>query len=155
MRRLSFPFLFLFFLLGLAATSRAQDAKATAQDILTKGAALFDTRDAAAMAETYLDDARVTLIEKNSDSHEPKAEVKDGRREIEGLYKKLWENPGEKTTSRNTVEYAKFIGDDLLTIEGEFEPKVGAGAYSFTQVRVKSGGRWLIQDLRLYIVPKR
>jgi hypothetical protein len=47
--------------LGLTLFARAEDkdAKTLAQDILDKGAALFDKRDAAAMAATYTEDAQL------------------------------------------------------------------------------------------------
>ena len=41
----------------LASSDSTRDAKGLAQDILTKGAALFDSRDAAAMAATYAENA--------------------------------------------------------------------------------------------------
>ena len=44
-------------LLPTVAPPADPDAKRLAQAILTKGAALFDTRDAAAMAATYTEDA--------------------------------------------------------------------------------------------------
>jgi len=129
-----------------------KDAKATAQDLLTKGAALFDTHDAAAMAETYIETAKLTWVEKDKDSGNFKVEVKDGRREIESLYRTLWKDNTDRTTSRNTVEYAKFVTPELLVIVGEFEPIVDRGKYSFVQERVKVGEKWLIQSLRLYII---
>ena len=138
-----------------AATSTApdKDAKITAQDLLNKGAALFDTRDAAAMAETYTEDAKLTWVEKDRDSGKIKLDVKDGRREIEALYRSLWKDNTEKTTSRNTVEFAKLLAPDVMVIVGEFEPNVDRGKYSFTQERVKVGDKWLIQSLRLYVMP--
>ncbi len=44
-------------LLGAPLAASAQNAKELAQDILTKGAALFDKCDGAAMAATYVEDA--------------------------------------------------------------------------------------------------
>lgn len=139
--------------LPFATTPQDKDAKATAQDILTKGAALFDTRDAAAMAETYVEDAKLSWIDRDKDTLKLKVEVKDGRREIESFYRSLWKDQSEKTTSKNTVEYAKFVTPELLVIVGEFEPNVGRGKYSFMQERVKQGDRWMIQSLRLYVMP--
>lgn len=137
-----------------AASAQAQDAKAVAQDILNKGAALFDTRDAAAMAETYTEDAKLTWVEKDKDTGKLKIETKEGRSEIEKIYKGLWKDNMEKTTARNTVEFAKFVAPDVLLIEGKFEPNVDRGAYSFTQERVKQGDKWVIQSLRIYILPQ-
>jgi hypothetical protein len=134
--------------------ARAQDAKAVAQEVLNKGAALFDTRDAAAMAETYTDDAKLTWIEKDSNTGKFKVEVKEGRSDIEKLYSDLFKDAKEKTTSRNTVEFAKFISPSLLLIEGEFEPKINEGKYSFVQERIKQGDKWVIMALRIYVVPQ-
>jgi hypothetical protein len=133
-------------------TVQEKDAKGVAQELLNKGALLFDKHDAAAMAETYADNARVTWVEKDKDTGKYKFETKDGRAEIEKLYRGLFENSTEKTTSRNTVEFAKFISSNLMVIEGTFEPKIDQGKYAFTQERVKQGDRWLIQTLRIYVV---
>src|SRR4051812_23896839 len=49
--------------LALAVPTLAQepDTRKVAQEILDKGAALFDTHDAAAMAATYIEDARLFI----------------------------------------------------------------------------------------------
>lgn len=134
------------------ASAQDKDAKTVAQDLLTKGAALFDNRDAAVMAETYTEDARLALVSKDRDTGKFKIDLKEGRSEIEKGYKEFFSNSKERTTSKNTVEYAKFLTPDLLLIYGEFEPVVNQGKFAFTQERVRQGDRWLIQNLRLYIV---
>jgi hypothetical protein len=131
------------------------DAKALAQEILTKGAALFDTRDAAAMAATYTEDARLSLVAKDKDTGAYKVDVKEGRSAIEAAYRDLFKDQNEKTTSRNTVEFARLLAPDLLIIEGDFEPDVAKGdKFTFVQERTKQGDRWLITSLRLYVLPK-
>ena len=135
-----------------SASVQDKDAKALAQEILTKGAALFDTRDAMSMALTYTDDAKLYWVDKNKDTGKIRVEVKDGRGEIEKVYRDMFKDPSEKTTSRNTVEFAKLVSPELLVIEGQFEPNIDKGKYNFTQERVKVGGKWLIQSLRLYVV---
>ena len=52
--------------LSVAAQAEDQDAKTVAQDVLDKGAALFDRRDAAVMAATYTEDAQLEWVEKDS-----------------------------------------------------------------------------------------
>ena len=86
------------------------DAKSVAQAVLDKGAALFDTRDAAAMAATYTEDAQLLWIDKDSSTGEIKISVKKDRAEIESLYHDLFKDAKEKTTSKNTVEFARFVG---------------------------------------------
>src|SRR5262249_60394462 len=138
---------------GARGRAQGADAKALAQEILKKGAALFDTRDAAAMADTYTTDARVTVVSKGEDNGRTKVESKEGRAEIEGLYRDLFKDASEKTTSRNTVEYARLVTPDLLVIHGDFAPDVNKGdKYAFVQERVKDSDRWLIRSLRLYLI---
>ncbi len=129
-----------------------KEAMSLAQEILTKGAALYDTHDAMSMALTYTEDAKLYWIDKNKDTGKIRVEVKDGRGEIEKVYRDMFKDPNEKTTARNTVEFAKLVSPELLVIEGQFEPNIDKGKYNFTQERVKVGGKWLIQSLRLYIV---
>src|SRR4051812_20451841 len=137
----------------LAALADDADAKKLAQEILTKGAALFDARESVVMADTYTENARVDWIEKDKDTGKYKSSVKEGRAEIERMYNDLFKDAKEKTTSRNTVDYARFVSPDLLVIQGQFEPDTAKdGKYSFVQGRVKQGDRWLIQNLRLYVV---
>ncbi len=141
--------------LPTAVMAEDSDAKKLAQEILTKGAALFDTQDAMAMSATYTDDARLFWVEKDKSTGKIKVDVKEGRSEIDKLYRDLFKDTKEKTTSRNTVEFAKLVSPDVLVIHGYFQPNINNdGKYSFVQERVKQGDKWLIQCLRLYILPK-
>jgi hypothetical protein len=76
--------------LPLAAPALEDDAKTVAQGILDKGAALFDKRDAAAMAATYTEDAQLEWIEKDSASGGIKIDARKGREEIEAVYRDLF-----------------------------------------------------------------
>src|ERR1700678_95886 len=130
-------FVILALLLVLSTTVRAdeKDAKAVAQGVLDKGSALFDTRDAAAMAATYTEDAQLLWIDKDSSTGEIKLSVKKDRSEIESLYRDLFKDAKEKTTSKNTVEYARFVGADLMVIHGVFQPNVDKqGKFPFVQM---------------------
>ncbi len=150
-------FAILSFVVMLPSTSFADDstAKKLAQDILNKGAALYDTQNAPAMAQTYLEDAKLGWVEKDKDTGKYKVIPKDGRSEIEAFYRELFKDNKEKTTSRNTVESATLISPDLLLIQGYFEPDITKdGRYAFTQERVKTGDSWKIQNLRIFIVSK-
>jgi len=144
-------------LLGLAvafslpALAQEPDTKKMAQEILDKGAALFDKHDAAAMAATYFEDARLFMVGKNNDTGEYEVGTKEGRSQIEDFYRDLFKDPNEKTVSRNTVEFARFVNPDVLIIHGYFEPNTAKpDKYTFVQVRVKKGEKWLIQSLRLF-----
>ena len=153
MRRIAI--LSLVILLPSAALAEDPAARALAQDILNRGSALFDARDASAMARTYLDDAKIAWVEKDHDTGKYKVIAKDGRSEIEALYREHFKGENEKTTSRNTVESATFVSSDLLLIHGVFEPDIAKeGRYAFSQERLKVGESWKIQNLRIYIVPK-
>lgn len=138
------------------ARAEEGDAKQLAQKILDEGAALFAKRDSEAMSRTYAEEgARVALISKDNDSLEYKFDVREGRLAIRDMYDSFYNHATEQLAPRNTVEFARRIGPDLLMIQGVFEPTAGAdGAYPFVQTRKKEGDRWLIISLQLYIVPK-
>jgi hypothetical protein len=71
------------------------------------------------------------------------------------LYRDHFKDAKEKTTSRNTVLFARFLAPDILLIEGDFEPNIAEdGKYAFTQERVKQGDKWLTKSLRFYVVSK-
>jgi hypothetical protein len=155
MRR--FAFLAVAFTLGLSLAARAddQDAKTIAQGILDKGSALFDKRDAAEMAATYTEDAQLEWIEKDSATGGIKIDMRKGREEIETLYRDLFKDMKEPTTSKNTVEYAKFLGSGLMIIEGDFQLNVASeGKFHFVQLRLKQGDKWLMRSLQLFIIAK-
>lgn len=131
--------------------ARAQDAKAVAQEVLNKGAALFDTRDAAAMAATFTEDAEATVLKKDRSTGVYKLDVTRGRAEIEHGYQELFKGREAGTTSRNDVEYARLVASDVLIIQGTFTLDVNQdGSIPFIQVRVKRGEKWLIASLKLF-----
>jgi hypothetical protein len=139
--------------LPVTVTADEKDAKTVAQEVLDKGSALFDTRDAAAMAATYTEDAQVLWFDKDSSSGEIKVSVKTNRSEIESLYRDLFKDAKEKTTSKNTVEYARFVAPELMVIHGVFQPDISKdGKFSFVQVRVKQGDKWLMKNLQLFVI---
>jgi hypothetical protein len=153
MRR--FVILALGLVLGLPSLSTAQDkdAKTLAQEILDKGSALFDTRDATAMAATYTEDAQIQWISKDDSTKEIKIELKNGRAEIESLYHDVFKDAKEKTTSKNTVEFARLIAPDLMVIQGIFQPNVvNEGGFPFVQMRVKQGDKWLMKNLQFFVI---
>lgn len=136
-----------------AAGAAEQDAKPQAQEVLDKGSALFDARDAAALAATYTENAQIVWVEKDRDTGAYIFKRKRGRSEIEALYRDLFKNSNEKTTSRNNVEFARFVAPDLMVINGTFQPNVAdGGSYRFIQVRIKQGDKWLMSSLRIFIV---
>jgi hypothetical protein len=134
------------------ARADEKDAKTVAQGVLDKGAALFDTHDAAAMAATYTEDAQLLWIDKDGTSGEIKVSVKKDRAEIESLYHDLFKDAKEKTTSKNTVEFARLVTPELMVIHGVFQPNLDKpDKFSFVQTRVKVGDKWLIKILDLYV----
>jgi hypothetical protein len=142
----------LMLLIPITARAEEKDAKALAQAVLDKGSALFDTRDAVAMAATYTEDAQLLWIDKNGDTGEIKISVKKDRSEIESLYRDLFKDAKEKTMSKNTVELARFVVPELMVIHGVFQPNVDKpDKFSFVQTRVKVGDKWLMKILQLYV----
>src|SRR5262245_58370421 len=90
------------------------DAKDLAQELLIKGAAIFDSRDAAAMAATYVEDAQVTAYSKDAETGALKAETVRGRADIQKGYADLYKDRRPSTRCRNVVEDAQFAGPDVL-----------------------------------------
>jgi hypothetical protein len=133
----------------------ADEATKLAVKLTEQGAATFDTLNARAMADYYLEDAQIDLVSKNDEGI--KTEVHKGRAEIEKFYAKLFEKP-ETIRSRNTVEYARFLSPEVLVIAGTFDVntlKPDSIKVPFYQVRVKNGDRWLMSYVRIFILPKK
>jgi hypothetical protein len=143
--------------LVLAPTSDStQDAKSLAQDILTKGAALFDSRDAAAMAATYAETAEITAYSNDNTTGALKTERRGGRANIQKTYADLFKNRSPATRCRNVVEDAHFVGPDLLVIRGRFILDVAdEHPIPFIQVRTKQRDNWLILNLQLFGVSEK
>jgi hypothetical protein len=142
----------LMIIIPVVARADEKDAKTVAQGVLDKGSALFDTRDAAAMAATYTEDAQLLWIDKDGTSGEIKVSVKKDRAEIESLYHDLFKDAKEKTTSKNIVEFARLVTPELMVIHGVFQPNLDKpDKFSFVQTRVKVGDKWLIKILDLYV----
>jgi len=151
-----FVILSLALLFPSAAPAADTDAKQLAQDLLTKGAALFDTRDAAAMAATFTEDAEGSLFLKDKDTGKYKVQVSRGRSAIEQGYQNIFKARKPGTTSRNVVEYAHFVGPDLMIIHGTFTLDVSQGlSFPFIQVRTKQGDKWLILSLQVFVISEQ
>lgn len=142
-----------------AATARADDpadeARRVAVKVTTAGAALFDARDAKGLALTYAEDARLEVIIRDKDSGELKTETKVGRAEIQGYYQELFKSD-HAIHARNTVEHARLLADDLLTISGVFEPNTEAAdplKLPFLQLRARRGGEWRVVSLQVFFIP--
>jgi hypothetical protein len=133
------------------AADSVQDARSLAQDILTKGAALFDSRDAAAMAATYAENAEITAYSKDNETGALKVETERGRANIQKSYADLFKDRSPSARCRNIVEDAHFAGPDLLVIRGTFILDVAnEHPLPFIQVRTKQGDKWLILNLQLF-----
>lgn len=137
------------------AAHAAPDAKPLAQEILDKGAALFDARDAAALAATYTEDAEISLVGKDPVSGAYKTQAVRGRQAIEKGYQDLFKDAQSAQKSKNRVEFAHFVSADLMVIHGHFQPDTSKeGEIPFIQVRLKKGDQWLMMDLQLFVVAK-
>jgi hypothetical protein len=67
----------------------------------------------------------------------------------------LFKESKEATTSKNAVEFARFVGSELLVIEGDFQPNVAnEGRFHFIQLRLKQGDKWLMRSLQLFVIAK-
>jgi hypothetical protein len=88
--------------LSLPADAAGEDARATAEKLLTAGAKLFDAKDAKGLAATYTDDAVIRAISRDKDTRELKTEVYHGRDAIEMTYGAVFK--GDATFhARNTI----------------------------------------------------
>ena len=133
----------------------ADEAKALAVKLTEQGAATFDTFNAKAMADYYLDDAEIALMTREESGF--KLQTYKGKAEIEKAYADLFKKP-ETVKSKNTVEYAKFLAPDVLAIAGTFDVntlKPDSPKIPFYQVRVKQGDKWLMSSLRIFFVPPK
>lgn len=138
-----------------AQTPSDTDAKALAQSILDKGSALFDARDASGLAATYTLDATVTIYSKEQGSTLYSTQIKEGRGAIESLYRDTFNNQSARTTSKNTVEFARLVAPDLLIIQGYFNPDISKESrWPFVQVRTKQGEAWRMLSLQLFLTPQ-
>jgi hypothetical protein len=131
----------------------ADDAKTVAQQVLDRGASLFDTRDAQAMANTYAKDATIEILSKDNDTGSYKSEVTRGHDAIVDGYAKIFADRSPSAKSKNVVDCAHYIGDDVLVIHGTFTPTVGEDlTVPFLQVRTKQGDAWKMLRLQLFLV---
>jgi ketosteroid isomerase-like protein len=144
---------------GRAAMSRAVDdpAKEIAVKVTTAGAAMFNARDAKGLALTYTDDARLEIYSRDNATGSLKTETRVGRADIESYYASLFKSD-DVPHARNTVEHARLIEPDLLTIIGVFEPNTEAAEplkLPFVQVRARQGDSWKIVNLQIFILPQK
>lgn len=140
------------------AFGQDDDARAStlARDLLDRGAALFDKRDAAAMAATYAETAEIILIKRDSDSDRIVIEARHGRTAIERAYADLFKDRLPEHRSRNTVEAARFLGRDLLLIQGRFAMNREQGdSVQFVQIRAREDGEWKVATMQLMELPKQ
>jgi hypothetical protein len=137
-----------------AGFGQDDDAKARtlAQEILDRGAALFDTRDAAAMAATYIDEAEIILVKRATDSNKVVLEVTRGRADIEKVYADLFKDRQPEHKCKNTVDIARFLGPNMLLIHGRFAlDRDQSDVVQFVQVRAREneGDAWKIVTMQL------
>jgi ketosteroid isomerase-like protein len=133
----------------------ADEAMKLAVKLTEEGAATFDTFNAKAMANYYVDDAVVVLVTR--DGGGLKNDVHSGRADIEKFYADIFKKP-ETIKSKNAVEYAKLLAPDVLVIAGTFDTntlKPDSPKLPFYQVRVKQGDKWLMSSLRIFFVPQK
>ncbi len=134
---------------------KPDEATALAVKLTEQGAATFDTFNAKAMTNYYLEDGEIALVSKEEGGL--KVKYYKGRAEIEQGYADVFKKP-ETIKSKNTVEYAKLIAPDVLVIAGTFDLntlKPDSPKVPFYQVRVKKGDQWLISSMRVFVLPQK
>jgi hypothetical protein len=146
-------------LLIAAAPALAQEddarAMAVAKETLDRGAALFDERNAAKMAATYLEAGQLVIIRREPDGGRLVIENRSGRTAIEESYRDLFKDRSAEHKSRNTVESARFLGNDMLLVRGRFALDRNQGdSVQFVQVRALDGGEWKVATMQILDLPK-
>ena len=137
--------------IALLLAAPADDPKALAQDLLNRGAALFDRHDPAVMADTYVEDAEITIYIRDRNTGAIKTETRRGRSSIQEGYVDVFKNATPEMKSRNVVTSAERLEPGLLVIHGVFTPdKAKPDSVSFVQVRIKDGDAWRILNLQLF-----
>lgn len=131
------------------------DAMAVAKIALDKGSALFDGRDAAAMAATFVEKAEILLVKRASDTGNIEVENRIGRPAIQAAYAEIFKDRQPDHRSRNTVEAARYMGNDLMMIRGKFAFNVDQGdAIQFVQIRAREGDQWKVVTMQLFELAK-
>jgi ketosteroid isomerase-like protein len=139
--------------LSIPAFAADDEAKATAEKLLTAGEKLFDAKDAKGLTATYTDDAVITALSRDNNSRAIKTQTYTGREAIEKAYSDMFK--GDATLhAKNTIKHVYQIAPDVLAIAGEFTPDTQASnpiKVPFVQVRVKQGDAWKIASLQLLL----
>ena len=136
-----------------AAEPKDEEAKAIAVKVTTAGATLFDAKDAAALAATFTEEARLEVTFKTKDESTSKVEVKQGRTQIEAYYREFFKNDGT-FHAKSTIEYAREISPDLILFAGTFVIDSQAPEsfkIHFVQVRSKHGEDWRVVSMQVFV----
>jgi hypothetical protein len=139
------------------ALAQEEDARAmaVAKETLDRGAALFDERNAAKMAATFLEAGQLVIIRREPDGGRLVIENRSGRTAIEESYRDLFKDRSAEHKSRNTVESARFLGNDMLLVRGRFSLDRNQGdSVQFVQVRALDGGEWKVATMQILDLPK-
>jgi ketosteroid isomerase-like protein len=140
--------------LSLPLSDADADANATAEKLLAAGAKLFDAKDSKGLAATYAEDAVIRAVSRDGNTRELKTEEYRGRDAIEKAYGEVF-NGDATFHAKNTIEYVRQPGPDVLVIAGHFVPDARASdpiKVPFVQVRTKQGDAWRISTLQLFIL---
>jgi hypothetical protein len=130
------------------------DARACteAQALLDTGATLFDSRNAAALAATYIEDGSIVVVKRQHNASRGEVELQSfhGRAQIEKGYADIFKERSPEYRSRNTVDFARYLGPNLLLIQGRFAYNRDQGdAIQFVQVRARVDAEWKIVSMQL------
>jgi hypothetical protein len=140
------------------ADAKDDEAKAIATKVTAAGAAMFDSRDAKGLAQTYTDDGRLEIYSRESgDGSTLKVETRVGRAEVQGYYETLFKNESP-IHAKNIVQAARFLGDDMIEFAGVFEPDSEAAEplkLPFHQVRIRTGDSWKVVSMQVFVIPKK
>lgn len=141
--------------LASAGADEPDEATKLAVKLTTEGAATFNTKDARAMAASYLEDAQLAIVTKEKDTGTVKSETKSGRAAIEDFYRDLFKDAGT-VQSKNVVEYARRLDADILLVAGIFYPDLTSDGLKvpFVQVRQRQGEKWVISSMQIFMVPQ-
>lgn len=131
--------------------ARADDALDLAKKLTSEGAAMISSKNASAITDTYLEDARVEVLSRNESTGGLNRDVRNGKTEIRKLYDELFKVEGS-IEAKNRIEHARFVGTELLLITGTLDLTHNGetSAFVFVQIRSKQSGKWLLTSVEIF-----
>jgi len=106
--------------------------------------------DAKALVSSMIDDVIVV---------NPRGQVANGKAEFERMIATLFAGEFKGTKHESTISRIHFPADDVAVVDGEasviFAPPAERTTVKFTDVMIRRDGRWMLTDVRAYVLLPR